>query len=335
MKIHYLNWRPNRVINSKDEFLDFNLLTMIVSSLKMQSYGHYTKLYGDIYTIHKLEQLHLTDVWNFLDGTSLDKTIDKNVYDTLSFFNIGKFAILNMEKAPCMLMDTDLILWKNPHDLFRQKALFTHWEAIYPYSKWYCSKDDLRLSAGYQLKPCWDFRLPATNTSILYFQNDSLKNYYCREALRFLKNNFISDESIHPELLFVEQRLFLMCLQEKGALKFTKPVIDTVWNPAKGYFTNKQADLNWWSFYSPDPSEHITHTWIAKKAMEGNQKYKNYYCCRLIEEIQKLSPSTLSELENLQMFERYFRLLNRFGNTSSILQNGKATDILYSPFNKN
>lgn len=334
MNVHYLNWRPNRLPGTKDEFSDFNLLTMIVSSLKMRSYGHRTKLYCDSYTVHKMEELHLSDVWNILDGESLDQQIDSAIYNTSSFFNIGKFFILDMESAPCMLMDTDLILWENPHEFLDQAALFTHWEAVWPYTEWYCQKESLHLPDGYSLKKTWDFRLPAANTSIMYFKYDRLKNYYCREALKFLRHNFFTSKFINSELLFVEQRLFLMCLQEMQALKFTKPLIDIVWNPTKGYFTSKHPNCSWWNFYLPDPSEHITHTWISKKAMERNQKYRNYYCCRLLEEIQKLSPGILLQLEKIQTFDSFFSLLHRYGDIPSIIESGSATDILYpsSPF---
>ena len=200
-------------------------------------------------------------------------------------------------------MDIDLILWKNQALLFKQSAaVFTHWESVKPVSEWYAKKDALSVPYGYQYPKTWDFRLKATNTSVIYFRDEKVKALFCEEAFRFLKNNYFSPQkTIHPEIYFVEQRMFLMVLKEMGLLCETNPIKDIIWSPAKGCFT-KTGRSPYWIYYLPEKEQTVTHTWIAKSEIGKNQKFRNYYCCRLLEEIRSLSLETYQTLAGNPMF---------------------------------
>ena len=334
MKIVYLDWRANRRSRRGIEFDDFNLLTMVVSALKARLFGHITKFYGDRYAVRKLEKLHLESAWDEIDDTNLDRVIDQKSYDTDYFFNVGKFFVLQLEQAPVMLMDTDLIPWEDPFvqihgGELQAEAAFTHWESVLPRSDWYCRKGDYHIPKGYRWNRKWDFRLKAANTSIIYFRQDEQKDYFCREALRFMKENDIPTGRSWPDALFAEQRLLLMCMKEKGLLGLTVPIIDTVWSAKYGKFTKKDESLGWWDFFIPEQRERITHTWIAKKDIKRNRKYRDYFCCRLLEEITMLSPGVLGELERNTGYDRYFRLLNQWGSVDVLLKRGLVSSCLY------
>ncbi len=331
MNAVYMNYRPCRDFKGKEhEFNDVNMLTMLTSSLKMRKFGYHTKLYSDRFTYRFFEQLGLLGAWDEADGVSLKQQIDEEAYDVSYFFNIGKFYALLMEKAPVMLVDTDLILWEDVGErLKKNKAGFTHWEEVRPASEWYCKKEELTLPKGYEWKQEWDFNMQAANTSFMYFEREEDKELYCAEALRFMRKNCIRKKSIPSELYFVEQRLFPMCLLESGSWKETVPLIDTLWDPSKGAFVKKDDKLGWWDFFIPEPKQLITHTWIAKKTIAQTPAYRSYYCCRLLWELQQMDPVFEKKLEDTGLFDPYVRLLERFGTVEQMLEKQAASCILY------
>lgn len=328
-----MNYRPFRNPNNKQhEFNDVNLLTMAASSLKMKSFGHTTELYGDSFTYSFFKTLNLLEIWDKVDGISLEKQIDKQLFDISYFFNIGKFFTLSLVEAPVMLVDTDLIIWDDlRQELQGKEAAFTHWEAVKPVSEWYCQKEELKIPKEYSWKADWDFDTLATNTSVIYFEKNEVKNYYCKEAFKFMHQNFIKEtKRVRSELYFVEQRLFPMCLKELGVFDRMKPLIDTLWSPAEGAFIKKDISRGWWDFFIPEPEQFITHTWIAKNVIKANQKYCNYYCCRLLLEILKMMPQIEEKLRQTEMFDQYFQLFDRYGTLADMISEGAASKILYS-----
>ena len=171
--------------------------------------------------------------------------------------------------------------------------------------------------------------MQAANTSFMYFERNEDKELYCEEALRFMRNNCVRKKKVPSELYFVEQRLFPMCLQEAGSWEETVPLIDTLWDPSKGAFVKKDRKLGWWDFFIPEPEQLITHTWIAKKAIAENLAYRDYYCCRLLEEIQKMDPVFNRKLEDTGLFDTYIRLLERFETVEHMLEKKAVSCILY------
>ncbi len=333
MKGIYVNWRVARdpeVLQS--EFCDFNLLTMLLSVLKFKSFGNSTKFYADDYTVRYLDRAELLGAWDEYDCTTLGKDIKKNEIDPSVFFSMGKFFSLLHETAPVMLVDIDLVIWQDPRLLIRDKRVaFTHWESVNPSTKWYCRKRDLSVPPGYCFNQAWDFRLPAANTSTLCFSDTEIKDYYAEQAIRFMKNNPAkkAGKQFYPEPYFAEQRLLPMCVKERGLMGETVPLIDTVWSPVKGMFTKKDEAIGWWYFFIPDPGQRITHTWISKAHIAGNTGYRDYFCCKMIEEILRLCPMYENTLRKIQGMERYFDLLEQYGDVENMIRKHAVSDKLY------
>lgn len=333
MKGLYVNWRSQR--NNafpQSEFEDFNLLTMIYSTLKFRSYGNTTKFYADEYTIKELEHLQLLDAWDQYDYSALGKEIHRLNIDPSTFFSIGKFITLQLEDSPSMLIDIDLVLWQDPKYLTdNKKAVFTHWESVMPSTKWYCKKSELLLPDGFRLKSSWDFRLRAANTSVLYFSDNALKQYYVDQALRLMKNNPAINypNRLCAELYFAEQRLLPICAKELGMLGDIAPLVDTVWSPVKGIFIRQDKTLGNWEFFYPDASRRVTHTWISKGHIAENKGYRYFYCCKMIDELLRMAPSYGKTLVQIDYLKKYFDMLERYGGIEELIKKKLVDENLY------
>jgi hypothetical protein len=313
---------------------DYYLLTLALSALQYKRLypGSRLKLYSDGLSARYLDRHRLLDCWDACDGATLDRNVGKGVFDNSCFYSVGKFFAYREERAPCVLLDVDLVLWERADDVLRDNALvFTHWEDVHPETYWYCSRDKLKTPRGYRFNERWDFDVMAANTSFVCFNHQRLMEAYTEEVIRFMEHNFVGGvfNIIKPELLFVEQRLLPMIAREMGLWDRIAPLIDTVWSCAHGTFTRVDERVGGWHFYHPERGQRVTHTWIAKQFIERNEAYRRYYCCRVIEHILALRPQLESALRTIASLRPYFELLTRYGTTAALVEAGAACSSLH------
>jgi len=295
---------------SDDIFSDYYLLTMLLCAIQWKLLHKMPiKLYADNNAFSYLDRYDLIGIWDSYDTATCGDLEGK--IDYTCFFSAGKFYAYLSESAPCLILDLDLIVWADliPY-LSNMEAGFTHWEAISPETYWYCSKNKLTLPIGYRFPRDWNWNLDAANTSVVYFSDDRLKNYYAEQAIKYMADNVVGGDFclIKPELLFADQRLLPICADELGLLSRTKPFIDTVWIPSDGTFNRPDPELGWWHFYELDNQPLFTHIWIAKQAIEKNQKYRNYYCHTLLDLIFARRPDLEASLARIPCLEKHLRL---------------------------
>lgn len=329
MNAFHMYWNPSP---EERNFTDYAILTMILSALQWKAVndGHLS-FYGDRQTVAYLERLHLAELWDRCDGTTLDQKIDREHYNVNVFYSIGKFIALLQECCPCAMLDMDLIIWQNISSFLKEKeAAFTHWEDTRANTIWYCDKEKLPVPPGFQFHPAWNFKRKAANTSFMYFNNPRLRDYYVECAMRYMRDNPCSKKTIgNAGILFAEQRLFTMCIDECGDWKKTAPLLDITWNAKKGKFQISRNMPDGWKFFQPDNDNIATHTWIAKTQMDKNERYKSYFCCRLIEKICAVSPNMEKILVTITAMQPYLRLLDQYGTTEQMLDKGVVTKELY------
>jgi len=329
MNAFHMYWNPSQ---EERNFNDYTILTMILSALQWKAInGGHLSFYGDQQTVTYLERLHLAELWDQCNGTILDQKIDRNHYNVSVFYTIGKFIALLQESCPCAMLDTDLIIWKDISSFLKEKEVaFTHWEDTKANTIWYCSKEKLPIPQGYQFHPKWDFKRRAANTSFMYFNQPKLRDYYAECAMRYMWNNPCTEKAIgNAGILFAEQRLFTMCIDERGNWKKTAPLLDITWNAKKGKFQISKNLPDGWEFFQPDNHNIATHTWIAKAQIDKNETYRTYFCCRLIEKICAISQTMEKTLVSMTAMQPYFRLLDLYGTTEQMLNQGIVTRQLY------
>jgi hypothetical protein len=309
-------FKIEKPLQSIDEmFSDYYLLAMILSVLQWKKLNcGPVKIYGDVNVITYLAKFDLLDLWDEYDMDTL-KNLDKRI-DSSCFYSAGKFYAYLREPAPCFMVDLDLILWKNLESVTSEVAVgFTHWEDTSPASYWYGPKEGLKAPKGYAFRDVWNWNLMAANTSLVYFKDDALKDYYASEALRYMIDNQVGGEFhlIKPELLFVEQRLLPLCIYEMGLIDRMKVFIDTIWNPSEGRFTKHDGEIGEWSYYDLVDQPVLTHLWIAKQHIEKNQKYRNFYCSRLLDSILTYFPELVTRLEKIGCLKEHLVRFSRKG----------------------
>jgi hypothetical protein len=282
------------------ELPDYDILITILSILKWQQLNGTIKLYGDSVSVSQYAALGMLELWDEYDTVILDGIDCETINPTL-FWSAGKFfAILN-EAAPCVSMDTDMVVWQPLDDLCAGFDLrFTHWEAV-EQSSWYGRRKDLSRPPGYRFKRAWNWgRTMAANTSLVYFGDQQLKDYYATEALRYMQHNstgvtFLQAET--PEILFAEQRLLPLCAEEKNAA--FQPFLDATWSARRSYFTKHDERHGEWLFFSIREQPLFTHVWFYKRYIEGNESVRQEYCRELVRAILDEFPSKRELLERI------------------------------------
>ena len=324
----HIYWKEEKNIR---KFKPYFTLTALLSALewKKNNKGNLT-FYLDQYTMDFFDKNKLLDAWDKIDYKTLDKEIDTKHFDAKTFYAIGKFIALKHEKIPCAMVDIDLVAWKNLDNILEnKKSGFTHYEKTTPYSIWYPEKEKIQKPKNYEFQDSWDFNSNAVNTSFIYFNENKIKDYYTDKGIEFMKDNFIDktrDNIGNPEILFVEQRLLPMCYKDLNIEGDVTPLIDIEWDAYKGEFTKGERT---WEFFDVDNNDLITHTWIAKQAIDNNKKYETYMCIRLIEKIIQIDEKYYDILKNIKEITPYIKLLDKYKNIENMLQEEIVTDDLY------
>lgn len=283
------------------ELPDYDILITILSVLKWRQLNGTIKLYGDLVVVSRYAELGMLELWDEYDTALLDG-IDCEAVNPTLFWSAGKFFATLNEAAPCVSLDLDMVVWRPLEELCAGYDLrFTHWEAV-EHSPWYGRRKDLRRPPGYRFKRAWKWgRTMAANTSIVYFGDRQLKDYYAAEALRYIRNNgagvtFWQGET--PEILFAEQRLLPLTAREKGAV--FGPFLDAVWSSGRSYFTKHDESHGEWLFFSLREQPLFTHLWFYKRYMEGNESVRREYCRELARTILAEFPHKRALLEGIE-----------------------------------
>lgn len=267
-------------------FPDYCVLLAICSIFAWKSHGGGIKLYTDRAFAEKLHRAGILALWESYDVDVLESIKPSDINPNI-FWNAGKLTALLAQRGPCICFDTDLIIWQGlQEDLADADVAFTHWESAQP-SYWYCRRRDLHRPLGYRFRKAWNWSSGlAANTSIMYFKDDSFKNYYAEQSIRYIRGNQIGSvtrKSEMPEMLFAEQRLLSMCCEEKGI--HAKAIIDAVWSPKRSWFTKHDERYGEWLFFDLSNNTPITHAWVYKRHIENDLQAREAYCKKLASRI--------------------------------------------------
>jgi len=250
---------------------DFEILVMVLSALKWRQHNGPIKLYTDAAGANYLEQLGLSFLWD--DGVDTS-TLENSTLDTSFdiFWAFARTVALDVERAPCVMLDTDLVVWRDIRPLVRAPFMALHREHFDGWT--YVAKEKLHTPPGYVWDD-WDWAVNPTNAALMYFGRDDHRTYCAQEGLKFLHGNFLEgEEKSQTHAVLVEQRLYAMC-----ASKLDVPTEFFLWD----HEGKQLADGN--------VNDTFTHLWVYKQTLMKEAQERRRICLRMTRRILQDFPA--------------------------------------------
>lgn len=260
--------------NANEYFMqDYELLTMILSALMWRKQNGGIYLCADAPAIEYIEKNNLTHIWNLgIKEISVSDVVNEKV-----FWAAGKLYSLKEIKMPAVMIDLDLIIWKNITDIISgTDILAIHREGIFPDT--YPDKTFFNMKEGYEFDEAWDWNVFPVNTCMLYLSDEEFKNYYTDASIEFMENCAETEENL-CHMVFAEQRLLAMCAAKKGR---------TISSFFPGSTDIENQDI-------------FTHLWGYKNILKFNYKERTAYNKKIYDRIVAEFPEEKMTLENLNI----------------------------------
>ena len=154
---------PNRCRNGGEVlFPDFEQLTAILSALEWQRHNGPIRMVTDTAGLEFFEKSGLRGFWNQM-VPELDALQGK--IDPIAFWAAGKLYALQTMTLPCVMLDTDLIIWENIDERLEADVVAAHPEPLNPGT--YPDPSGFRFRDDYVFPKTWNTALPAANTAFL------------------------------------------------------------------------------------------------------------------------------------------------------------------------
>ncbi len=280
-------------------------------------------------------------VWSRVDDETLEKNISPQNTDYRIYYSYSKPDALlkeaerTAEHIPVFFVDTDLIL-KKRHDAIipnaaAVKAAYSHLEQIG--TPCYPEFASLNFPDGYKLPPVNE-TLPAVNTCLMFFNDKALLKEWGAFFKELFVNNWIQGELtpdiIAKQLLGIDQRTFPFVCDWHGLWNTPEivPFLDIIWEPPF-FIGNKAASRAEWHYYTlehhpehPDWQQDIMHTWINKRNVERDAKFRRYQGLLMLEIILHLNPAIEKSLRTFASLNEYFALRDTGKSIEELLAEG-------------
>ena len=280
MRAFHSFWsEPNRSRhNGSIVFPDFEQLTAILSALEWRYHSGPVCMITDSDGAEYFRRAGLSVFWDSTE-TALDDLSGKT--DPFLFWAAGKLYSLKTMKAPCVMLDTDIIIWKDIRDMLSADVVAAHPEQLN--ENVYPDRAVFRLKNGYEFPSEWDFSLDAANTAFLYIRNQDFLEHYVDRAAEFFAN--VEAEGLNPvtAMCFAEQRVLPMCAAaKKQSIGFLFDICD--------------ADIQ----------DIATHTWGFKQVLEELPESRYQFCMRCVRRIAVDFPEFADRLKQCPDLAAYY-----------------------------
>ncbi len=240
----------------------FELFTTMLSALTWRKAGHSIRMITDAIGAAYYRALGLELLWD--DGiydtlTDIPATISPHIY-----WAAGKLFALRQMSAPCVMLDTDFIVWRDIAPLCQNcDVAVIHQEDILPeiYPDAAHFRTDTDLSAlDWTVRPC--------NTALTCFFDAALLADYTEHALQFMLHTPMADNTL-TYMVFAEQRMLSMRIAAKQSRL-------TVFSDLPALFGTKQ--------------NYFTHIWGHKQQLRNNTAANEAFCRRCAVRLSKDFP---------------------------------------------
>lgn len=279
--VHSFWSAPNRCRNGGEiEIPDYELLTMMLSALKWRQLNGPVIMVTDSAGADFLERAGLLNLWSEPIDTALDG-IDPTT-DPFRFWAAGKLYALSRVDAPCVMLDTDMVVWQALSERLTDAAVAAHREALEP-GIYPDPATAFVLAEDYAFPASWDFTLSAANTAFLYLPDNALKDDYIAAAFAFMRA--LRNDAVDPtvSMCFAEQRILPMCAAARGVALHTLLEEDAL---------NEQ--------------DFITHLWGHKNELAASPERRVAYCLRCVLRLLRDFPEWESVLAENEQIRPYY-----------------------------
>lgn len=237
---------------------DFDLYCTVLSALSWRRYNGDIRLFTDRAGAEYYRSVGITDIWNEVRICIPD---DMEGIDPQMFWAGGKLLALRECKAPCVMIDTDFIVWRKLR--FGREIVAAHREElfpdIYPPFEYFRLKD--------HILPQFDASVLPLNTAFLYLPDDDFREFYVSQAIAFMRSAVPCEDRL-CYMVFAEQRMLAMCAE------YTETPVKTLLDKELLFF----------------PQDSFTHLWGAKQAMRDNPGLREDFCGKAAERIRREFP---------------------------------------------
>lgn len=192
---------------------DAEILTMISSALMWQKHNGTIKLYTDAVGYEFIKEHELLHLWD--DGINTE-VLENNDYpiDPEIFWAAGKLITLGAQAAPCVMLDTDLIVVSPIHKLLEKTTITAlHPEPLEP--NIYLDPTLLKQPEGFTFPEDYNWNVLPSNTAFLYIRDEKFKAFYLEESKKFMFHNETKPAELVSQMVFAEQRLLSICANYK------------------------------------------------------------------------------------------------------------------------
>lgn len=277
------NWTRPYAVRYPDrpyEMTDFDLLTTVLSALVWRRENGSIRMITDDTGAQYYRSLGLTDLWDGGIFTYLNDI--PSTIDPCTFWAAGKLYALAATPAPCVMLDTDFIVWHSLSEHWNRPLAVIHREALNPAI--YPAPSAFELAPSYHFPTNWNWHEPACNTALTYFGNDTLRKTYVEQAIDFMQAARGRDDLIY--MVFAEQRLLAMCAQACGV-----PI--HAFSTEQDLFQGNQHDF--------------THIWGFKQAMQEQPVLRELFCKKCAARIRKDFPIYANICQTIPQLRPYFQ----------------------------
>ena len=272
--------KPNRLRHGgRVAAEDCEVLTMILSALKWQEKNGAVRMVTDRAGAAFFKSLSLENLWSAPIDESLED-MDESV-DAELFWAAGKLEALRRVSAPCVMLDTDLIVWQPLSEKLGGNVVAAHREPLNP-TVYPDPRRAFGMARDYAFPTQWDFSLLPVNTAFLYMPDDAIRRAYTDAAFRFMAALRRGAGAV-ATMCFAEQRILPMCAAASGAQ------VDTLL---------REDAL--------DGQELATHLWGAKRTFAADVRAGTAYCVRCALRIERDFPRWGAALAANDRFGMYF-----------------------------
>lgn len=272
--------KPNKLRHGgKIVFPDYEQLTAIISALEWQKHNGSIYMITDSVGADYFSKAGLSSFWSSIE-TKLDAIPEST--DPFLFWALGKLEALRHMAAPCVMLDTDLIVWHSIEDIvYKFDITAAHAEELNP--DVYPEPGAMQFEHGYSLPENWDYTLDAANTAFLCIRDETFKKHYIAEAKAFATH--ARKQSLNPvkAMCFAEQRILPMCAK--------------ACDKSLGFL----MELN-----RAEEQTMLTHTWGFKQALDRLPLARHKFCLRCVDRIARDFPERLEELGNCAELRLYY-----------------------------
>lgn len=283
MQAFVSNWTRPYAVRCPDrpyQMTDFDLLTTVLSALVWRRENGSIRMITDDTGAQYYRSLGLTDLWDGGIFTYLNDI--PSTIDPCTFWSAGKLYALAATPAPCVMLDTDFIVWHSLSEHWHRPLAVIHREALNPAI--YPAPSAFVLAPSYHFPTNWNWHEPACNTALTYFGNDTLRKTYVGQAMDFMQAARGRDGLIY--MVFAEQRLLAMCAQACGV-----PI--HAFSTEQDLFQGNQRDF--------------THIWGFKQAMQEQPVLHELFCQKCAARIRKDFPIYANICQTIPQLQPYFQ----------------------------